>query len=141
MFQGFLRVKLLVGKKDRLGWTEREFLYAQMLLGVNPIFIHSSCIFSIKIPVEVVVVIPLLNSQGTKEQSEEWVPKAENLEILTAYAQTELAHGSDLSQLATVAEYNPSKQQFIINSGSFTVREVISVNRRRVANGGLEELV
>ena len=33
---------------------------------------------------------------GTEEQSTKWLPEVENFRIIGCYAQTELAHGSDV---------------------------------------------
>ena len=37
--------------------------------------------------------IPTIKSQGTDEQIAEFLPKAERLEIIGTYAQTEIGHG------------------------------------------------
>lgn len=44
------------------------------------------------------------------------MPKCINHEIIGAYAQTELGHGSNLQRLETTSTYDLSTQQFIINS-------------------------
>ncbi|KAG0199347.1 acyl-coenzyme A oxidase [Mortierella sp. GBA30] len=64
--------------------------------------------------------IPVINSQGTDEQIEKWIPPAEKFQILGCYAQTELGHGSNLSKLETTATYIKETDEWEINSTSFT---------------------
>ncbi|KAF9306531.1 acyl-coenzyme A oxidase [Mortierella antarctica] len=64
--------------------------------------------------------IPVINSQGTEEQIEKWIPLAEKFQILGCYAQTELGHGSNLSQLETTATFVKETDEWEINSTSFT---------------------
>ncbi|KAG0033897.1 acyl-coenzyme A oxidase [Podila clonocystis] len=64
--------------------------------------------------------IPVINSQGTDEQIEKWIPPAEKFQIIGCYAQTELGHGSNLSQLETTATFIRNTDEWEINSTSFT---------------------
>ncbi|KAF9180972.1 acyl-coenzyme A oxidase [Haplosporangium sp. Z 767] len=64
--------------------------------------------------------IPVINSQGTDEQIEKWIPLAENYQIIGCYAQTELGHGSNLSRLETTATFVKETDEWEINSTSFT---------------------
>ncbi|KAG0332026.1 acyl-coenzyme A oxidase [Podila humilis] len=64
--------------------------------------------------------IPVINSQGTEEQIDKWIPLAEKFQILGCYAQTELGHGSNLSQLETTATFVKETDEWEINSTSFT---------------------
>lgn len=64
--------------------------------------------------------IPVINSQGTEEQIDQWIPLAEKYQILGCYAQTELGHGSNLSQLETTATFIPETDEWEINSTTFT---------------------
>lgn len=43
--------------------------------------------------------IPTIKSQGTDEQIAEFLPKAERLEIIGTYAQTEIGHGLYLKRI------------------------------------------
>ncbi|XP_067943579.1 peroxisomal acyl-coenzyme A oxidase 1-like [Watersipora subatra] len=60
--------------------------------------------------------MPLIESQGTDEQIAEFKPKAECLEIIGTYAQTEIGHGTYLKKLETTATFDKERQQFIMNS-------------------------
>ncbi|KAF8937097.1 acyl-CoA dehydrogenase/oxidase [Dissophora ornata] len=64
--------------------------------------------------------IPVINSQGSDEQIEKWIPAAEKYQIIGCYAQTELGHGSNLSGLETTATFIKDKDEWEINSTSFT---------------------
>ena len=48
------------------------------------------------------------------------VPLAENYKIIGCYAQTEMGHGSDVQNLETVADFDITKDEFILDSPSLT---------------------
>ncbi|XP_056406303.1 peroxisomal acyl-coenzyme A oxidase 1 isoform X1 [Hyla sarda] len=60
--------------------------------------------------------LPTLLSQATPEQQERFFMPAWNLEIIGTYAQTEMGHGTHLRGLETTATFDPSTQEFILNS-------------------------
>lgn len=64
--------------------------------------------------------IPTLVSQGTPEQQDRWLMKAFKGEIIGAYAQTEMGHGTFLRGLETTATYDPRTQEFVLNSPTIT---------------------
>ena len=66
--------------------------------------------------VSLLMVNPILRILGSKEQQEKWLPLLENVRVIGAYAQTELAHGSDVQNLQTEAVYNPKNDTFVINN-------------------------
>lgn len=43
---------------------------------------------------------------GSEEQVEKYLKKSKNFEIVGAYAQTEIGHGSDVRSLQTTATYD-----------------------------------
>ncbi|XP_069608161.1 peroxisomal acyl-coenzyme A oxidase 1 isoform X2 [Ranitomeya imitator] len=57
-----------------------------------------------------------LASQCNESQCKKWLPLAKNLQAIGTYAQTELGHGTHLRGLETTATYDPSTQEFILNS-------------------------
>ncbi|GMF35993.1 unnamed protein product [Phytophthora fragariaefolia] len=67
--------------------------------------------------------IPTIENQGTDEQRAKWLPLATNYQIIGAYAQTELGHGSNVQGIETVATYDKSTQEFVIDSPTLTSRK------------------
>ncbi|ORZ10698.1 acyl-CoA dehydrogenase/oxidase, partial [Catenaria anguillulae PL171] len=64
--------------------------------------------------------LPVLRSQCSPEQAKYWIPLAEQYKIIGSYAQTELAHGSNLSGLETTATYIQETDEFEIHSPDIT---------------------
>uniref|UniRef100_A0AAY4A4G4 Acyl-coenzyme A oxidase n=1 Tax=Denticeps clupeoides TaxID=299321 RepID=A0AAY4A4G4_9TELE len=60
--------------------------------------------------------LPTLLTQATPEQQDTFFMPAWNLEIIGTYAQTEMGHGTHIRGLETTATYDPSTQEFVINS-------------------------
>ncbi|MFC7860310.1 acyl-CoA dehydrogenase [Arthrobacter koreensis] len=53
---------------------------------------------------------------GNRDHHEKWLPGIMSLEIPGCFAMTETGHGSDVSSIATTAEYDEAAQEFIINT-------------------------
>ncbi|RKP17961.1 acyl-CoA oxidase [Rozella allomycis CSF55] len=64
--------------------------------------------------------MPVIQAQGTDEQIREWIPQSERFEIIGCYAQTEIAHGSNLGGLETVAVFDRETDEFVMHSPSLT---------------------
>ena len=60
--------------------------------------------------------IPTIETQGDEEQQAYWLPKARALEIIGAYAQTEMGHGTFVRGLETTATYDRDSEEFIVHS-------------------------
>jgi acyl-CoA oxidase len=60
--------------------------------------------------------LPSFLLQANKQQRDEWQQKIENMEIVGSYAQTELAHGSNVRGLETTATYDHITKSFVIHS-------------------------
>ena len=68
--------------------------------------------------------IPVIEGQATVEQQEYWLPLARNMKIIGCYAQTELGHGSNVKGLETIATFNPSKDEFVLQSPTISSTKV-----------------
>ncbi|KAF8421436.1 acyl-CoA dehydrogenase/oxidase, partial [Tirmania nivea] len=103
-----------------------------------------------------IAFINIIYSQGTDEQREQWLPRCQRLEFVGCYAQTEVAHGSNVQGLMTTATYDceDGRDEFIIDSGGIEgakwwiggagvlanvalVQAILKVPRR---DGGVESL-
>ncbi|XDV36026.1 hypothetical protein PO909_005878 [Leuciscus waleckii] len=60
--------------------------------------------------------LPTLLNQSSPEQLEAFFMPAWNLKIIGTYAQTEMGHGTHIRALETTATYDPSTQEFVLNS-------------------------
>ncbi|KAG7491652.1 hypothetical protein MATL_G00006290 [Megalops atlanticus] len=64
--------------------------------------------------------LPTLLNQATPEQQDTFFMPAWNLKIIGTYAQTEMGHGTHIRALETTATYDPSTQEFVLNSPTVT---------------------
>lgn len=110
-YEGAVRNIFHLKKKVKeLGWEDngREMDYAlRTLSGEYSLNIHG-------------VFIRSLTALGTDQQIAKWLPLANNYQILGTYAQTELGHGTYLRGLETTATFDPTTQEFIIDTPTIT---------------------
>ena len=64
-----------------------------------------------------------IENLGTERHHKEYVQKIIDLELLGCFAMTETGHGSDVQSLETTATYDPSTQEFVIDSPTRTSRK------------------
>lgn len=58
-----------------------------------------------------------LLGQGTEEQQAQWLSRAWHMDgVVGTYAQTELGHGTYIRGLETRADYDPERQEFVLNT-------------------------
>ncbi|XP_046963971.1 probable peroxisomal acyl-coenzyme A oxidase 1 [Vanessa cardui] len=86
----------------------RNSLPAAIVKDNSPFMLHSE------------MFIIAIMGQGTEEQKEYWLRRANNMEIMGTYAQTELGHGTFLRGLETTATYDANTEEFILNSPTLT---------------------
>ncbi|MCJ1308408.1 fatty-acyl coenzyme A oxidase [Agyrium rufum] len=104
-------------------WTQEEYQMANELISEpTPYGLHAS------------MFLITLRDQGTPEQHELFLKKAENYEIIGCYAQTELGHGSNVRGLEMTATWNPEDKTFIIHSPHLTASKWWIGSMGRTAN-------
>ncbi|KAH7304744.1 hypothetical protein B0I35DRAFT_444836 [Stachybotrys elegans] len=90
-------------------WSQEEYQAANELISEpTPYGLHAS------------MFLKTLQEQGTPEQHELFLRKANNYEYIGCYAQTELGHGSNVRGLETTATWNPQDKTFTIHSPHLT---------------------
>jgi acyl-CoA oxidase len=90
-------------------WSREDYQVANDLISEpTPYGLHAS------------MFLKTLQEQGTPEQHELFLTKAENYEYIGCYAQTELGHGSNVRGLETTATWNPEDKTFTIHSPHLT---------------------
>ncbi|XP_075033907.1 peroxisomal acyl-coenzyme A oxidase 1 isoform X2 [Mixophyes fleayi] len=89
-----------ISDPEEIYWFKRTGLGSQ----TDPLGLHFSMFSN------------MLVNQCSASQSKKWLPLARRLQVIGTYAQTELGHGTHLRGLETTATYDPSTQEFILNS-------------------------
>ena len=64
-----------------------------------------------------------IENLGTERHHQAYVPRVISLDLLGCFAMTETGHGSDVQSLETTATYDPSTQEFVIDSPTRTSRK------------------
>ncbi|KAK4971178.1 hypothetical protein LTR66_011486 [Elasticomyces elasticus] len=117
------RAKKLRQLQVKLKWTEEDKQCANELVSEpGPYGLHES------------MFLITLRNQGTPEQHERFLKKAQNYEYIGCYAQTELGHGSNVRGLETTATWNPEDQTFVIHSPHLTASKWWIGSLGRTAN-------
>ncbi|EFA74635.1 acyl-CoA oxidase [Heterostelium album PN500] len=98
-----IKIKRKLGIIDSTGIEFYRELYQEI-----PLILHD------------VVFVGCMRSLASEEQLAEWLPKALNYQIIGAYAQTELGHGSNVQALETTAHYLAESDEFVLNSPTLT---------------------
>ncbi|CAF0899456.1 unnamed protein product, partial [Didymodactylos carnosus] len=109
----------LLIKKSILAVQESKKLNIQnrdLLLSYLASFSHDHFAFDLHLR----TFIPSLKAMATDEQQLKYLPLGESCQIVAAYAQTELGHGSDLQMLETEAVYDQESDSFILNTPTIT---------------------
>jgi len=78
--------------------------------------------------------ITTIREQGDEKQQAYWLPKIQNWEIIGAYAQTEMGHGSNVRGLELQAKWDPKSRTFIFHSPTLTSSKWWNGSMGRTAN-------
>ncbi|XP_066443576.1 peroxisomal acyl-coenzyme A oxidase 1 isoform X2 [Eleutherodactylus coqui] len=89
-----------ISDPEEIYWFKREYRASL----TDPMSLHFSMFSN------------MLTTQCNESQRKTWLPLASRLQVIGTYAQTELGHGTHLRGLETTATYDPSTQEFILNS-------------------------
>ncbi|PGG96865.1 hypothetical protein AJ79_09427 [Helicocarpus griseus UAMH5409] len=109
--------------KEKLGWSEEDYHMAAALCDdVLPYHLHTA------------MFITTVCQQGSEGQKAYWMPKLESWEVIGAYAQTELGHGSNVRGLELEARWDPKTKEFVLHSPHLTASKWWNGSMGRTAN-------
>lgn len=106
---GLARGKRMRQLMDRHRWNEQDLLMAEYLIDdLQPYHLHISLFNS------------AMREQTDDAQRAYWIPKMESWEIIGAYAQTELGHGSNVRGIELEATWDQATKEFVLHSPTLT---------------------
>ena len=106
---GLARGKRMRQLQIQHGWSDEEHEMAKMLTDeVSPYQLHNT------------MFRQTLREQTTDEQREYWLKECEEWNIVGAYSQTELGHGSNVQGIETTATWDQSAKEFVLHSPHLT---------------------
>lgn len=106
---GLARAKLLIRLRKKYSWSYEDYTMAEYLIDeMSPFFLNHT------------MFVTTIREQASDEQKKHWLPQIENFDILGAYAQTEMGHGSNVRGLELQARWNPKSHEFVLHSPTLT---------------------
>ncbi|PGH36099.1 hypothetical protein GX50_01111 [[Emmonsia] crescens] len=109
--------------KDKFGWDDDEYQMAASLCDdVLPYYLHTA------------MFMTTVFQQGSEAQKAYWMPKLEAWQVIGAYAQTELGHGSNVRGLELEARWDPKTKEFVLHSPHLTASKWWNGTLGRTAN-------
>jgi acyl-CoA oxidase len=120
---GLARAKKLQRLAVALSWDVEDSKIAEYLVDdVSPYHLHMT------------MFATTVREQANDAQRAYWMPKIESWEIIGAYAQTELGHGSNVRGLELEARWNPTERAFVLHSPTLTSSKWWNGTLGRTAN-------
>lgn len=120
---GLARAKAMRKLTKKHGWDEVDYRMCEYLVDeVSPYTLHNT------------MFVTTVREQGDAEQRAKWLPLISKYDIIGAYAQTELGHGSNVRGIECQAKWDPSAREFIIHSPTLTASKWWNGSLGRTAN-------
>lgn len=109
--------------QDKHGWSDDDHEMAKYLTDeISPYQLNNT------------MFRQTLIEQTNDAQRKHWLTRCVNWEIVGAYAQTELGHGSNVQGVETTATWDHSKKEFVLNSPTLTASKWWNGTLGRTAN-------
>lgn len=106
---GLARGKRMRQLMDEHRWDNDDLLMAEYLIDdILPYHLHISLFQA------------AMREQCSTEQAAYWIPKVDKWQIIGAYAQTELGHGSNIRGIECEARWDQDSKEFVIHSPTLT---------------------
>ena len=106
---GLARGKRMRQLMDEHNWDNDDLLMAEYLIDdILPYHLHISLFQA------------AMREQCSPEQAAYWIPKVDKWQIIGAYAQTELGHGSNVRGIECEARWDQNSKEFVIHSPTLT---------------------
>jgi acyl-CoA oxidase len=120
---GLARAKTLRRLSVKHRWDNEDFKMSEYLVDEMSPFHLQHTMFATSV-----------REQSNDEQLAHWQPKVENWEIIGAYGQTELGHGSNVRGLELQAKWDPTTKAFVLHSPTLTASKWWNGALGRTAN-------
>jgi acyl-CoA oxidase len=106
---GLARGKRLRQLIDQYHWDDDDYKMAEYLVDdVLPYHLHTA------------MFVAAVREQADDAQRAYWMPKLESWEVVGAYAQTELGHGSNVRGIECEARWDQTRKEFALHSPTLT---------------------
>lgn len=106
---GLARGKRIRQFVDEYHWDDEEYKMAEYLVDdVLPYHLHTA------------MFVAAVREQADDAQRAYWMPKLESWEVVGAYAQTELGHGSNVRGIECEAHWESKSMEFVLHSPTLT---------------------
>lgn len=120
---GLARAKCLRRLADQHKWADETYEIAKYLVDdVSPYTLHTT------------MFRQTLREQASDEQQAYWLTRHAKWEIIGAYAQTEMGHGSNVRGIETEARWDPTTEEFVLHSPYLTSSKWWNGSLGRTAN-------